>query len=67
MWANLRGCERAKTGGKTGRFIRYQRVESEAGERDGVAYAPPPRLTASGNAGRVTVSQDWETDLNEGL
>lgn len=67
MWANLRGYERAKAGGKIGRSVKLHKVEKQAGERGGVAYASPPRLTASGNAGRVTVFGVWQRNCSEGL
>lgn len=37
---------------KKPRAVRCHRVDMQAGERVGVAYAPPARLTADGNADR---------------
>ena len=43
------------------------RLQDEAGERDGVAYAPPPRLTAAGNADRFKVFPDFCALSSPGL
>ena len=52
---------------KAGGFPHGYRVENQAGERDGVAYAPSPRLTADGNADRLKVFPDFILQIDVGV
>lgn len=51
--------------GRTGEL--FDRVEKQAGERDGVAYAPPPRPTADGNADRFKAFQAFRAHIFFGV